>query len=46
VYDRLERHGIVVRNFARHPLLLGHLRITVRSPEQNARLVGALGASA
>lgn len=43
VYDRLERRGIVVRNFARHPLLPGHLRITVRSREQNARLSEALG---
>lgn len=43
VYDRLERRGIVVRNFAHHPLLPGHLRITVRTAEQNARLLAALG---
>lgn len=42
IYDRLERHGLVVRNYARHPLLPGHLRITVRTPEQNARLLGVL----
>lgn len=42
VYDRLERQGIVVRNYATHPLLPGHLRITVRSPEQNARFLAAL----
>lgn len=40
---RLERRGIIVRNFARHPLLPGHLRITVRTAEQNARLLAALG---
>jgi histidinol-phosphate aminotransferase len=42
VYDRLERRGIVVRNFARHPLIPGHLRVTVRTAEQNARLLAAL----
>lgn len=42
VYERLERRGIVVRNFADHRLIPGHLRITVRAPEQNARLLGAL----
>ena len=40
----LERHGLVVRNFARHPLLPGHLRITVRAPVENTRLVAALTA--
>jgi histidinol-phosphate aminotransferase len=39
---RLERRGIVVRNYAQHPHLPGHLRITVRSAEQNARLLAAL----
>lgn len=42
VYDRLEARGIVVRNFARHPAIPGHLRITVRTPEENARLLAAL----
>ena len=42
VYDHLERRGMVVRNLAQHPLLPGHLRITVRSAEENARLVEAL----
>jgi histidinol-phosphate aminotransferase len=42
VYDHLEARGMVVRNLAHHPLLPGHLRITVRSAEENARLVGAL----
>ncbi|MGH7920472.1 MAG: histidinol-phosphate transaminase [Candidatus Dormibacteraceae bacterium] len=42
VADYLETRGMVVRNFADHPLLPGHLRITVRSAEENARLVGAL----
>jgi histidinol-phosphate aminotransferase len=42
VYSWLEARGMVVRNFADHRLLPGHLRITVRSPEQNARLLAAL----
>ena len=42
VADWLEGRGLVVRNFADHPLLPGHLRITVRIAEENARLVGAL----
>lgn len=44
VYDFLEARGMVVRNFAHHPLLPGHLRVTVRTPEQNARLIAALRA--
>lgn len=43
VYDWLEGHGMVVRNFAHHPLIPAHLRITVRSAEENARLIDALG---
>jgi len=42
VATRLERRGIIVRNYARHALLLGHLRITVRSDEQHARFLAAL----
>lgn len=42
VYERLERRGMVVRNFANHPLIPGTLRVTVRTPEQNARLLDAL----
>ncbi len=42
VYDRLEARGIVVRNYSQHPLLPGHLRFTVRTREQNARLLDAL----
>src|SRR5215471_2429872 len=44
VYDWLESHGIVVRNYADHPLLPGHLRFTVRLPEENGRLLEALDA--
>lgn len=44
VASRLERRGIVVRNYAQHQWLPGHLRITVRSPEQNARLLAAIRA--
>ena len=39
---RLERHGIVVRNYAHHPFLPGHLRITVRSTAQHERFFAAL----
>ncbi|CAA9588115.1 MAG: Histidinol-phosphate aminotransferase [uncultured Thermomicrobiales bacterium] len=42
VAARLEQRGIVVRNYAQHPWLPGHLRITVRSPEQHARLLAAI----
>ena len=42
VYDFFEARGMVVRNFSQHPLLPGHLRITVRTPEENARLFAAL----
>lgn len=42
VAARLERRGIVVRNYAQHPWLPGHLRITIRSAEQNERLLIAL----
>ena len=44
VYDWLEQRGMVVRNFAHHAVIPGHLRITVRSAEENARLLGALAA--
>jgi histidinol-phosphate/aromatic aminotransferase/cobyric acid decarboxylase-like protein len=44
VYDWLEARGMVVRNFSAHPLLPGHLRITVRTAEENARLLTALKA--
>lgn len=42
VYDHLEAHGIVVRNYASHPVIPGHLRITVRTVEENQRLLAAL----
>ncbi len=42
VADWLEARGMVVRNYADHPLLPGHLRLTVRTAEQNARLLAAL----
>jgi histidinol-phosphate aminotransferase len=42
IYDWLEARGMVVRNYASHPLLPGHLRMTVRTAEQNARLIAAL----
>ncbi len=42
VYEFLEARGMVVRNFSSHPLLPGHLRITVRTADENARLLAAL----
>jgi histidinol-phosphate aminotransferase len=41
-YEWLEARGMVVRNYADHPLLPGHLRLTVRTADQNARLLAAL----
>ncbi|TMC06566.1 MAG: aminotransferase class I/II-fold pyridoxal phosphate-dependent enzyme [Chloroflexi bacterium] len=42
LYGWLEARGMVVRNYADHPVLPGHLRITVRTAAQNARLVAAV----
>ncbi|HET8626411.1 MAG TPA: histidinol-phosphate transaminase [Thermomicrobiales bacterium] len=42
IYDKMERQGFVVRNFAHSPLLPGHLRVTVRSAEENAQFLAAL----
>jgi histidinol-phosphate/aromatic aminotransferase/cobyric acid decarboxylase-like protein len=42
IYEWLEARGMVVRNYSAHPLLPGHLRMTVRTEEQNARLLAAL----
>jgi len=42
LYAWLEARGMVVRNLADHPLLPGSLRITVRTAEQNARLLAAV----
>jgi histidinol-phosphate aminotransferase len=41
-YDHLESNGIVVRNYATHQVIPGHLRITVRTLEENQRLLSAL----
>jgi len=38
----LESHGMVVRNYADHAHVPGHLRITVRTATDNARLLGSL----
>jgi histidinol-phosphate aminotransferase len=43
LHDWLEARGIVVRNLSGHPLLPGHLRLTVRTAIQNARLLAATG---
>ena len=42
VAEWLEAHGMVVRNYAGHALLPGHLRLTVRTAADNARLLAAL----
>jgi histidinol-phosphate aminotransferase len=44
IYDWLEARGLVVRNYARHPMLPGHLRVTVRTGADNARLLDAVSA--
>src|SRR5919204_1792689 len=41
----LLRHGLVVRTFPATSVLAGYVRITVRRPEENARLVAALKSS-
>lgn len=38
----LEEHGVIVRNFARHPVIPAHLRITVRNAAENARFIQVL----
>jgi histidinol-phosphate aminotransferase len=38
----LEAHGMVVRNYADNPYVPGHLRITVRTAADNARMLAAL----
>lgn len=40
--DWLEARGMVARNYADHPVVPGHLRLTVRTAEQNARLLNAV----
>jgi histidinol-phosphate aminotransferase len=40
----LEARGMVVRNYADSALLPGHLRLTVRTAEQNGRLLAAIAA--
>lgn len=42
VYDHLESRGIVVRNYATHPVIPAHLRVTVRTLDDNQRLLAAL----
>lgn len=39
---RLQRHGLVIRTYPTHPRLRAYVRVTVRSPEENARLVALL----
>jgi histidinol-phosphate/aromatic aminotransferase/cobyric acid decarboxylase-like protein len=41
----LLRHGLVVRTFPASSVLADYIRITVRRPEENARLVAALKSS-
>ena len=42
LYEWLEARGMVVRNYADHPLLPRHLRLTVRTAAQNSRLLAAV----
>ncbi|HUA79047.1 MAG TPA: histidinol-phosphate transaminase [Dyella sp.] len=42
IYQRLLRAGIVVRDIRRYPKLQNALRITIGTPEENARLLAVL----
>lgn len=42
--ERLLHHGLVPRTFGPANPLRGHLRLTVRSADENARLIAAIGA--
>ncbi len=45
VFDGLKQHGILIKNLnSAHDLLRGCLRITVGAPQENDRLIAALGA--
>jgi histidinol-phosphate aminotransferase len=42
----MKAHGVLVKNVsALHPLLADCLRVTVGTPEENARMIDALKAS-
>jgi histidinol-phosphate aminotransferase len=43
VYQRLLQEGIVVRDIRRYPKLQDALRITIGTPEENARVLTVLG---
>jgi histidinol-phosphate aminotransferase len=46
VFAGMKERGVLVKNVeALHPLLAGCLRLTVGTPEENARMIHALGAS-
>ena len=45
-HEALLERGVQVRRFASDPRLARHLRVTVGTPEENARLIGALSATA
>ncbi len=43
IFEALKSKGILVKNVSKmHPLLVGCLRLTVGTPEENAQLLGAL----
>jgi histidinol-phosphate aminotransferase len=42
VYRQLLRRGVVVRDVSRYRGLAGHLRISIGTPDENARLLAAL----
>ena len=42
-YQALLEQGVVVRDVSRYPQLDGCLRITVGTPQENAKLLAALG---
>ncbi len=42
VYQHLLEHGVIVRNFSKHPRLPHRLRITIGTPEENSRVLDLL----
>ena len=45
-FDALKSHGVLVKNVSKmHPLLANCLRVTVGTPDENARMLAALQAS-
>src|ERR1051326_1018593 len=42
VFDELLRHGILIRDVSRYPMLADYFRVSVGTPEENDKLIAAL----